>query len=138
MSWQKNTKEEELSIRIADELIYSTVMNELEQGFKRNGLWGIAIANSGGDNSKALSLYIQYRAQSLKDELAQSLNSEAVAEQTKIIKVVAELKRLKYSVDRKGKGIWSIYGPDGTNIRLRGVDALIEYATKICGDSLEI
>ena len=55
--------------RLAEEMLYAEAMREIEQGIRRDGLWGKAIAESDGDDKKAKALYLKLRVQSLKDEL---------------------------------------------------------------------
>lgn len=55
-----------------DENIYNTVADELSNGIKKEGLWLKAVEVSGGDEDKALSIYIKYRSQAIKDERAES------------------------------------------------------------------
>jgi hypothetical protein len=64
--------------RIIEEQLYEQVVNELASGQLRNGLWAKAIANSNGQDEMAKALYIQYRAQSLRDEY-ELLHEESVA-----------------------------------------------------------
>lgn len=54
--------------RRAEEVLYETVLKELQQGHIREGLWAKALANSDGSDDKAKSLYIGYRVQSIKDD----------------------------------------------------------------------
>lgn len=54
--------------RLIDEQMYEIVVEELQSGIRRNGLWAKALAKSEGDESKAKAFYISYRVQSLKDE----------------------------------------------------------------------
>ena len=54
--------------RLAEEMLYAEAMREIEQGLRRAGLWGKAIAESDGDEKKAKALYLKLRVQSLKDE----------------------------------------------------------------------
>jgi hypothetical protein len=56
--------------RLIEEQLYEQVVVELADGVKRQGLWAKAIADSDGHEEKAKSLYIKYRVQSIKDELA--------------------------------------------------------------------
>jgi hypothetical protein len=55
--------------RIREEIIYAAVMKEIKSGSKREGLWAKALSGSEGNKSKAESLYIKYRVQSIEDEL---------------------------------------------------------------------
>jgi hypothetical protein len=65
----KRIKQTLAASRILDEQYYIVVHNELENGIKRKGIWAKALADSGGSDNKAKSLYIRYRVQSIKDEL---------------------------------------------------------------------
>ncbi|WP_444891211.1 hypothetical protein [Microbulbifer sp. DLAB2-AA] len=62
-------KKHSAATRIVEEQLYEIVVEELAQGLRRNGLWAKAVANANGQDEKAKALYIQYRVQSLKDEL---------------------------------------------------------------------
>ena len=55
--------------RLAEEMLYAEAIREIEQGVRRDGLWGKALADSEGDEKKAKGLYLKYRVQALKDEL---------------------------------------------------------------------
>ena len=65
--------------RLLEEQLYEKVAQELANGQRRDGLWVKAIANSNGSDEKAKALYIQYRVQSIKDEIeiAKTLVEEA-------------------------------------------------------------
>lgn len=54
---------------------------ELSHDQRRDGLWAKAMANSGGSEEKAKSLYIKYRVQSIKDEaeIAESVVEQAIS-----------------------------------------------------------
>jgi len=60
-------KKASISNRANDELLYEFVLTEMENGTVSKGLWGKALANSGGDSANAKSIYMQYRVQSIKD-----------------------------------------------------------------------
>ena len=55
--------------RLKDEAIYAQVLNEIENGYRRDGIWAKAIADSKFNEQEAKSLYIRLRVQSIKDEL---------------------------------------------------------------------
>ena len=55
--------------RDTDELLYEYVLNEFERGEIAKGLWGKALANSDGNQTKVESIYLKYRVQSIKDAL---------------------------------------------------------------------
>lgn len=51
-----------------EEALYKRVLNEMDAGIVREGIWAKALADCLGDEKKAHSLYIKYRVQSLADE----------------------------------------------------------------------
>jgi hypothetical protein len=76
MSWLKKIKHHAISSRFLDEQIYAQVLNEIENGQRRDGLWAKALAHSDGCNEKAKSLYIKYRAESIRDEITLATKDE--------------------------------------------------------------
>ena len=59
-----------ISSRLEEEVLYGAALHELEQGSRRDGLWAKAIAKNGGENDGTLALYLQYRVQAFRDDLA--------------------------------------------------------------------
>ena len=55
--------------RLEEELIYKHILEEMDSGVIRDGLYAKAMANSNGDEAKANSLYMKYRLQSVKDAM---------------------------------------------------------------------
>ena len=55
--------------RLEEELMYRHAFRELNAGIIREGLYAKALVNSSGDEEQTNSLYIEYRVQSIKDEL---------------------------------------------------------------------
>ena len=55
--------------RLLEEKVYEQVVQELAQGFRRDGLWAKAMAEGNGSEEKAKSIYIKLRVQSIKDEM---------------------------------------------------------------------
>ena len=53
---------------IEEEALYKQVLDEVESGVMRKGIYAKALADGLGDVGKAQSLYIKYRVQSLIDE----------------------------------------------------------------------
>jgi hypothetical protein len=51
-----------------EEEFYKQVLEEVESGVMRKGIYAKALADSSGDGGKAQSLYIKYRVQSLIEE----------------------------------------------------------------------
>jgi len=54
--------------RLVEERLYEMVMDELESGNVRKGIWGKAVAKSNGNDNQAKSKYLELRVESLKDE----------------------------------------------------------------------
>ena len=55
--------------RLEEELIYKHILEEMDSGVIRDGLYAKAMANSNGDEAQAKSLYMKYRLQSVKDAM---------------------------------------------------------------------
>ena len=53
---------------LEEEALYKQVLDEVESGVMRKGIYAKALADGLGDEGKAQSLYIKYRVQSLIDE----------------------------------------------------------------------
>ncbi|WOJ93686.1 hypothetical protein R0135_00620 [Congregibacter variabilis] len=138
-------KRSSAAARLLEEALYEQVVNELSQSKKRNGLWAKALADSGGSEDKAKSLYIRYRVQSLKDE---SEMAEAIAEQEehqrrqeewqrKNAPIIERKKRVDaaeailrskgYKLVSKGT-FWVIKEPAGGRQRIGSLAELEEYA----------
>ena len=55
--------------RKQEQYLYALVLKEVENNKKLAGLWSMALSRSGGDTSRAQSLYISLRVQDIKDDL---------------------------------------------------------------------
>jgi hypothetical protein len=105
--------------RLNEEKIYAAVLNEMQQGIRREGLWAKAIAKSEGNENKAKSFYLEYRAQSLADELQEEQNkARAVSAEERIKakhdgakKAFEEQERIK-KIKKAAKYSGSKYIPD--------------------------
>jgi len=75
--------------RLEDELLYKHVLEEMEGGIIRDGLFAKALANSLGDEDKARSLYMKYRVRSVKD----SLKGESYLEYTEKLQLKPKQQR---------------------------------------------
>ena len=64
------------------EAFYKQVLEEVESGQMRKGIYAKALADSSGDGGKAQSLYIKYRVQSLVDEYKQIKAGKLAVEHT--------------------------------------------------------
>jgi len=67
--------------RLLEEKMYKTVLDELSDGIRRDGLWAKALAKSNGNDGKAKSLYIEYRVQSIKDETEITKVNQEISEE---------------------------------------------------------
>jgi len=76
--------------RLEEELLYKHVLEEMEAGIIRDGLYAKALANSSGDENKARSLYMKYRVRSVQD----SLNGESYLEYTEKLQLNQIQQRL--------------------------------------------
>lgn len=68
--------------RLAENYVYELVAKELQEGFRKDGLWLRGATESEGDEQKARRLYVRYRVQEIKDKLnskAQLDEEEALA-----------------------------------------------------------
>lgn len=62
-------KKRAITNRLEENILYEYVLDEMEKGIQIRGIWAKALAHSDGIESKAESIYMQYRVQSIKDEL---------------------------------------------------------------------
>jgi len=88
--------------RLEEELLYKHVLEEMEAGIIRDGLFAKALANSSGDEDKAKSLYMKYRVRSVKD----ALNGESYleyAEQLKLKRPEKQPKNTRRIVKHSGQ-----------------------------------
>ena len=69
MSLKDNYKTARSVQRLSEEQMYALAVQEIESGQRRDGLWGKAYAESGGNVDKAKAVYIKLRVQSLYDEV---------------------------------------------------------------------
>ncbi len=84
----------------SDEPIYEAVAFELEDEGPRKGLWAKAYAKAGGVEHVARALYIEWRVEQLKEELAAELaRAEALAR--KQVEFEAETTRLRAEAKRE-------------------------------------
>jgi septal ring factor EnvC (AmiA/AmiB activator) len=76
--------------RLEEELLYKHVLEEMDAGIIRDGLYAKALANSSGDENKARSLYMKYRVRSVQD----SLDGESYLEYTEKLQLNQIQQRL--------------------------------------------
>jgi hypothetical protein len=130
-------KTEAIRSRIAEEELYALVLREIESGVRRDGLWAKALANADGNEEKAKGLYIEYRAQSLLDEIdiakhlserqAETARELVVAERNRAIDECSKtLAHFGYRLMQKSGG-WEIREPLGGRVRTKSLEQLVEY-----------
>ena len=86
--------------RKLEEYFFNIVAQELKNGMKHDATWLKAIASSNGNSEKAESHYIEYRIQSLKDEII--LNQEEKVNEKKL----DTLAKQRHEQKLKEKGIY--------------------------------
>lgn len=62
--------------RLLEEKLYALVLQEIESGIRRDGLWAKALSDCNFDEQMTKALYIKLRVQSIKDEQAASSKPE--------------------------------------------------------------
>lgn len=62
-------KRQNLQSKLFEEEAYRLVLEEMQSGVRREGLWAKAIAHSDGDENRVKSLYLKYRTELLLAEL---------------------------------------------------------------------
>ena len=82
--------------RKREEILYEMVIAELEKGYKNKGLLAKALSDCGGEKSKAESIYIKYRVQSLKDEIE-------TKEENEQLKIKIENERSQKKLDEQDR-----------------------------------
>jgi uncharacterized Ntn-hydrolase superfamily protein len=122
-----------------EEQVYAQVLQEVESGLRRDGLWAKALASARGNESGARALYIEYRVQSVKDEMMLAKRSQAIEAAAKVREETQKqdeaqeayscaLSKLGYVVSKSGSG-WTIREPLGGRARVTSLEALAEYAS---------
>ena len=84
-----------------EEALYQQVLEEVESGFMRKGIYAKALADSQGDEGKANALYIKYRVQSLIGEEKQVAGIEFASRRSQEKERKEELKALKRAARKK-------------------------------------
>jgi outer membrane murein-binding lipoprotein Lpp len=84
------------------ESIYEAVVNEIEQHGPRKGLWAMAFAKSGGNDSAARAFYIEARAQQLiaEQQAYEQQSNAARAQQQEAQRHAARAQEVRGKLDR--------------------------------------
>ena len=69
MSIFNNLMKSSAESRLTEEMIYAQVLEEIQNGIRRDGLWAKALAESNMDENSAKARYLLLRVQSIKDEI---------------------------------------------------------------------
>ena len=69
MSIFNNLMKSRAESRLTEEMIYAQVLEEIQNGIRRDGLWAKALAESNMDENSAKARYLILRVQSIKDEI---------------------------------------------------------------------
>ena len=109
------TDTEKAQERKFEEELYNIVAQELRENIKLDSLHMKALASAGSDKELAQSLYIQYRIQSLKDEILINQENQRIEEVRKREyqniqqekKANEEKQKLKEIAQRKSKKFWN-------------------------------
>ena len=105
-----------------EEALYKQVLDEVESGVMRKGIYAKALADGLGDVGKAQSLYIKYRVQSLvgEEKHKAELLGLQLAEQEKE-KKAKEKEKLKREEDARAEALeWS-------NLKWKGKTVTVIY-----------
>jgi hypothetical protein len=105
MSIFEKSKTKQSISRLAEEMLYAQVAEEIQNGVRRNGLWAKAIADAELNEDKAKSIYIKLRVQSLIDEYnikESKIDSIVDSNKEKIKSTNARKKVLDYSTNSIG------------------------------------
>jgi hypothetical protein len=155
--FKKSVNESAALLRVQEEKFYEVVSAEIDRGERRPGLWAKALADCGGLESKAATLYLKYRVQSLKDELTLERRADEARRQAETASIKQpsnprepagpatgeiedHLKLIEAIQDRgftviQGRsrygGKWIIKEPSGTQVTYEKHEEFCLYAEKI-------
>lgn len=138
MGWFDKSKRQGAAERLFEEGIYEVVAEEIQAGQMRAGLWAKALAETQGDEKRAKAKYIEFRVQSLKDEMVielearkreedARLRAEELAKRSEIDKAIDLLHSKGYVVQSNSNG-WKVKEPMGGVQKISNEQELVEYA----------
>ena len=88
--------------RLEEELMYKHAFREMNAGLIREGLYAKALAKNSGDEEQTKSLYLEFRVQSIKDELKGMSYAEYMAAITYKVRKMNKRQLVSFA---KQKGI---------------------------------
>ena len=88
--------------RLEEELMYKHAFREMNAGLIREGLYAKALAKNSGNEEQTKSLYLDYRVQSIKDELKGMSYAEHMAAITYKVRKMNKRQLVSFA---KQKGI---------------------------------
>jgi|SRR5690348_6448960 len=87
---------------IDDAHLYASVAKEIESGYKREGLWAKALAESYFDEDKARAIYMRMAVKALQLEARASIAQEASRQQSAMQQAVALYDKGQYAAALEG------------------------------------
>ena len=103
--FNQNNKESVIG-RMVETKLFEYVMDELADGNKQRGIWGQAMVECEGNETKAEAAYIKLRVQSLKDEI--TLGNIIEDEALKAIQAMVIDEEAKNAQPKKKRSKWQI------------------------------
>ena len=101
--------------RINDENLFAEALREVENGIRRDGLWAMALADSGMNQDAAKAKYLKLRVRALRDELAAyrlALEAESKQEagRTAQIEIARKSEEAGRLIDERNKPVTGVRG----------------------------
>ena len=90
--------------RLAENYVYELVAKELQEGFRKDGLWLRAATEAEGDEQKTRRLYVRYRVQEIKDELNLKAQLEEEAAAVQAVKERSEARKMELAGSEETNG----------------------------------
>lgn len=126
------------SARRLEEQLYEKVSIEIRNGILSEGLWAKAVSRSNGNEDYAMSLYIKYRAISIRDEYLVKMRDDEIKlrqkEDKKINDFNNKLKACEDLLLNKGSVLihktnsWEVHKKDGKILYFNDLDLLEKYS----------
>jgi hypothetical protein len=97
---------DEAMTREVEEELYAKVLQEIERGERRDGLWAKALVAANGDESIAKAQYIKLRVQSLKNEAKLAERQQKIEDDIKLISELAEEAEKRKKKNKEAYDSW--------------------------------
>lgn len=129
--------------RLGEEELYQQVVDELEAGDRKDGLWAKSLAAANGDLAMAKSRYIRKRVQSIKDERTLKAHEDRATKhailEAEVRKAIQAEQELVKALGQRGYVVhphrhgYVIREPLGARVRVGSPQELKEYCRKRIG-----